>query len=304
MATTNSIADDKRASDNKKAKDNAVAKALQDKKDVSYGKWVEITFDGSMKRVYEKYVEGDTDIPFSNMIIGGRDTNYSDIGSVYLENNDDIIGSRKSGFLKVVLKDGWMAKIDVRTENEDYFYDNINGATERDMLDFGDSPAGTWDEQISFTLCKGGDYLSIDIDNESGDVGQFTLVVDGTKYTVDSPYTMDNEAKVWLQKVYYWVSDWGTVKYAGSNNVPEDDEGDDTPIDPDDSDIIPDDDKDGDGEQDDDDNDDGDGEDDDEDDDDDTTDDENYSIFLVLGGISLILVGAFVFLRRGGSSAE
>jgi len=280
MSTTNSLAKDRRDEENAAAKANAQELSVSDKIDVSYGKWVEVVYEGSMQKVYEKFQQGDTNIPFSNMIVGGTDTNYTDYGSVQLENNDDIAFARTSGFFKCVLRDGWMTTIDVRTENEDYFYDNIKGPTERSMLDFGDSPKGSWDEQISFTFMKGGDYLSIDIDNESTDVGQFSVVVDGTKYHVDTPYNMDNEAKVWLEKVWYFVESWGTITYEG-----EDREGGDK-VD-DDDDIIKDDEDgeggDGDG--------DGDGEGGDE------TPLEDVSIFLIFGAVALVIAGAFYFLR-------
>ena len=276
-ATTNSIATDKRDSDNKAAKDAAIAKSASDKKDVAYGKWIKVEYDGSMQKVYEKYQQGESSVPFSNMIVGGTDTSYTSFGSVLLDNNDDIIGSDKSGFFKVVLKDGWMAKIDVRTENENYFYDNITGPTERSLLDFGDSPAGSWDEQISFTLAAGGDYLSIDIDNESSDVGQFTVVIDGTKYTVDSPYVMNNEAKVWLEDVWYFVDNWGTISYTGEDREGADEVTGDDDILPEDVDEDEDDD--------------------DDDDDDDGIDLEPTSILLILGLVGGILVGAYFILR-------
>ena len=121
--------------------------------------------------------------------------------------------------LQKFLKKNWMAEIDVRTENEDYFYDNLIGGNERDRLDFSDSVKGSWDEQIAFTLSTEGDYLSIDIDDESSSVGQFTLVIQGVKYTVDTPYKMDNEAKVWLKNVWYFTPSYGTIVYDGEDEI-------------------------------------------------------------------------------------
>ena len=160
MSTTTDLAATRRSEDNATAKADAEALSLLDGIDVPFGQWVKVEYEGSLEKIYSKFQQGDTDIPFSNMIVGGTDTSYTGFGSVKLENNDDLYGSRKSGYFKCVLREGWMTTIDVRTENEDYFYDNLLGSTERSMLAFDDSPlktnlgTATWDEQISFTFMK------------------------------------------------------------------------------------------------------------------------------------------------------
>ena len=90
---------------------------------------------------------------------------------------------------------------------------------------------------------------------------------------------MDNEAKVWLQEVWYFVENWGTITYEG-----EDREGL-LKIGSDDDIILEDGEGDGDGDGDG--NGGGGG--------DETI--EDSSIILIFGAVTLVLVGAFYFLR-------
>ena len=129
-----------------------------------------------------------------------------------------------------------MVQLNLLTSNENYFTSETDTAL-LDRLDFDDSPSGVkWVEEIDFSLFETGDYLSLDIDNESSQVGQFSLVIDGVRYSVDKPAKMDDEAKVWLRKVFYFDPNAGTVKFSPSGEddvIIDDDERDGDEIIPD-----------------------------------------------------------------------
>ena len=275
MASVDDMAEAKRREDNSTSKSNAEAKSLEEQRDVPYGKWVEVSYSKSLKTIYQDYKD-DKAVPFSYMKIGGSYNEYTDYGSLKMEDSDSF---GVSSYFKCVLKDKWMVEMDVLTSNENYITQNLDSAL-IDRLDFDDSPDGfAWVEEIGFTMFEEGDYISIDIDNESSSVGQFSIVLGGVKYSIDSPDKMDDEAKVRVNKVWYYDANWGTVVYEG-----EDLTGDDEI----DNDDLPEDDED-----------DNDNDDNDDDDDDDGIDLEPTSILLILGLVGAILVGAYFVLRGG-----
>ena len=190
-----------------------------------------------------------------------------------------------------------------------------------------------WQENQSnvlFTL-YGDDYLSVDVDGDHSNIANFSLHKGTVNYDVSTDREMSDDTFIRMIKAWYWVDDLPPTtyeveeddgngdeqSYEGNFNenegitdedIKEGDKGEIAPtpkpeeeqkptIEPD---PKPEDDgqEGGDGDSD------GDGDGDGEGDGDSEADEENYSIFLVLGGITLILVGAFVFLRRGGSIAE
>ena len=219
MTSTTDTANEIRSADNEAALAEATALSESEQKDVVYGKWVEVDYDKSLKGIYTAYKDGDT-VPFSNMIIGGSNNKYTSFGSLLMDNSDTY---GTSSYFKAVLKEGWMVRFNLLTENENYFDQNIDEAL-LDRLDFYDSPAGSWDEEIDFTLQQQDDFISIDIDNESTDVGQFTLRIGGVKYTVEKPDEMDNEAKVWVREVWRFDTTYGTVVYDGQNQEGDDEQ--------------------------------------------------------------------------------
>tara|TARA_R110000824_G_scaffold99927_1_gene237571 strand:+ start:7717 stop:8409 length:693 start_codon:yes stop_codon:yes gene_type:complete len=145
------------------------------------------------------------------MIIGGSNNDYTAFGSLLLDNSDTY---GTSGYFKATLKSGWMVQFNLLTENENYFTQSVDTAL-LDRLDFDDSPSGWWTEELDFSLYQEGDYISIDIDNESSQVGQFSIVIGGVRYTIDSPSNMNNEAKVWLREVWFFNEAAGIVKSSG-----------------------------------------------------------------------------------------
>ena len=212
MTSTNELASERRESDNRDAQAEAERISIEESRDVKFGQWVEVDYSKSLKTVYQRYKDGDTN-PFSNMIIGGSFNEYTSAGSLLMEDSDTY---GTSSYFKAVLKEGWMVQFNLLTSNENYFTSETDSAL-LDRLDFDDSPSGVkWVEEIDFSLFEAGDYLSLDIDNESSQVGQFSLVIGGVRYSVDKPAQMDDEAKVWLRKVFYFDPNAGTVKYSPS----------------------------------------------------------------------------------------
>lgn len=217
MSSTNELASERRESDNTAAQLNAEALAVDEGRDVKFGQWVEVDYSKSLKTVYQRFKDGETN-PFSDMIIGGSNNEYTDFGSLLMDDSDSY---GTSSYFKAVLSEGWMVQFNLLTQNENYFSTETDSAL-LDRLDFDDSPSGSWDEEIDFTLFEAGDFLSIDIDNESTRVGQFTLTIGGVRYTVDSPSKMDDEAKVWLRKVYYFDPEAGLAKFEGETTIDDD----------------------------------------------------------------------------------
>ncbi|MCH9839119.1 hypothetical protein K0U83_25890, partial [bacterium] len=206
MVSTNTLASERRASDNRDAQAEAERISIEESRNVKFGQWVEVDYDKSLKTVYQRYKDGETN-PFSNMIIGGSFNEYTSFGSLLMEDSDTY---GTSSYFKAVLKEGWMVQFNLLTSNENYFTSETDTAL-LDRLDFDDSPSGVkWVEEIDFSLFETGDYLSLDIDNESSQVGQFSLVIGGVRYSVDKPSNMDDEAKVWLRKVFYFDPNAGT----------------------------------------------------------------------------------------------
>ena len=276
MVSTNDLASQRRASDDRRSQTEAEALSIEESRNVKFGKWVEVDYDKSLKTVYQRFKDGDSN-PFSNMIIGGSFNEYTTAGSLLMEDSDTY---GTSSYFKAVLGAGWMVQFNLLTSNENYFTSETDTAL-LDRLDFDDSPSGAkWVEEIDFSLFEEGDYLSLDIDNESSQVGQFSLVIGGVKYSVDSPSKMDDEAKVWLRKVYYFDPDAGLAKFEGETTIEDDEiEGDDTIIEPEPS-----------------------PEDDDDDDDDEDDDDKppievsGFAMLALLASVGGVL---FLALRRG-----
>lgn len=214
----------RRTSEDESALSAAQAKSLEKQIDVSYGKWIEVEYDG-MRDAIIKYDGDDFNNPFSTIIKGG-DLSYTKTAkSLYLE-DDDLPdwspGSVTAGYLKLVLKEGWMVELEVWTENFDYFGDNIDSSShdrfQHTGTDSNFTPTGEgYVSQIDFWLIAGGDQLSIDIDNESSKVAQFYLKIDGVVYSISNPENFDDEVKVWLKQVWYWNADYGTITFEGED---------------------------------------------------------------------------------------
>ena len=210
----------RRTSDDESALSAAEAESLEKKIDVSYGKWIEVEYDG-MRDAIRKYSDDDFDNPFSTIIKGGA-LSYTNTANSLKLDDIDTYGRGDSGYLKLVLKEGWMVELDVWTENFDYFNDNIDETVhdrfEHTGTNSNFTPTGTgWKSEVDFWLIAGGDQLSIDIDNESTKVAQFYLKIDGVVYSISNPEKFEDEVKVWLKQAWYWNADYGTITFVGED---------------------------------------------------------------------------------------
>ena len=257
----------------------------------------------------DNYTQAQQDaVPFKSARVGNKDWYDSSTYGLELKDSD---WSGDSGFFHAKVNDGWEVAFVMLTENNDYFEDNVESprsntnwtgsSTWFEKLDnlSKDQPiwvqdnAETSDSRACFILVgDNDDYVSVDIDDEVKGISNFQVRIDGVKF-VSNAGKIDNETFIGIKWCRRWNPNMPMV-----DDIPEEKQEDDG------EEITEDDIEEESGqkepEEDDGDNDDGD---DDGDDEDDTDDDENYSIFLVLGGITLILVASFLFLR-GGSSGE
>lgn len=257
----------------------------------------------------DNYTQAQQDaVPFKSARVGNKDWYDSATYGLELEDND---WGKDSGFFHAKVNDGWEIAFVMLTENNDYFEDNVNAPksttnwSDKDSTWFEkldnltkDTPiwvqdnAETTDSRACFILVgNDDDYLSVDIDDDVKGISNFQVRIDDTKY-VSNAGKIDNETKIGIKWCRRWNPNMPMV-----DDIPEDKQEDDGEA------ITEDDVEEESGQSEGDDEDDGDNDDDDGDGGDTEDDDENYSIFLVLGSITLILVGAFVFLR-GGRSAE
>lgn len=291
---------------------NATALSVSEKRNVVYGRWVQMSISDSMRGIKQNYSD-DEPQPFKALELKGE-YEWDNSGDLELLNYEGVqlrFNRKDSAGFHAMLKAGWQVKMKIFTENFRYFEDNIKMEYEdRFSSDSFQQTGGGYDEYIRVWMMREGDYLSIDIDGDIKGIANFRLKLDGDFYNVSNPDNFDNEVEIDVDEVWWWNPNYATITYVEETEDVVVEEGEDF-VDDDkvDEDQTNDDDEvEGGNESEDGDTDADDGDDQDQssdDDDDDTTsdDDENYSIFLVLGGITLIFVGAFVFLR-GGRSAE
>ncbi len=255
----------------------------------------------------DNYTQAQKDaVPFKKAQVGNKEWYDSSTYGLELDDKDF---SGDSGFFTAKVNDGWEVAFVMLTENNDYFEDNVNSprsatkwnddSTWYEKLDNLSKDTPIWvqdnsefsDSRACFILVgDNDDYVSVDIDDEVSGISNFQVRIDSTKY-VSNAGKIDNETKLGIKWCRRWNPNMPMVE-----DIPQDKQEDDGEAITEDD--IEDESGQGEGDNDDNDNDDNDG-----DGGDDEKDDENYSIFLVLGGITLILVGSFVFLR-GGRSAE
>ncbi|MBT7377744.1 MAG: hypothetical protein HN820_06275 [Candidatus Marinimicrobia bacterium] len=200
--------------------DSAVALAASSQADATYGKWVKVDYPKTLETVINKYDDGEPQ-PFKNIIQGGSDNSFTSHGSLRLDNSDTW---GTSGSFHAKLAKNWMVKINLWSDNFNYFEDNLKD-NKIDLFD-DDSFSGNGDgytDWINFWLIEENDYFSLDIDNERSDTAQLKVVIEGVTYTSSNPPNSDNEAKVWLKEVWHWNPTFGTIAY-----TPEQDDDNDT----------------------------------------------------------------------------
>lgn len=119
----------------------------------------------------------------------------SDRKVLYLDDVDFI--TKKSGAVTLTVAQGYRVTLEVLTENNKYFTDNTktplpaknNGLIETINL---------FDEKITLVMF-GGDYLSIDVDEEHSGIFRYRLQLNGEFYNVSNPEKVNNE--VWIEMI-------------------------------------------------------------------------------------------------------
>ena len=182
---------------------------------------------GSFKEAIKASKDGVSGSPFENVktydVAYQNTSNYGADQRAFLNDND---GFGASSYISFTLKDGWQGLFYVKTENNDWFEDNVlndyvsddwnnkdpftqelQEAT--DLLNEAGYPsiwvqdnAEASDSRAVFALDgDNSDYVSFDIDGESSDVGQARIRIDGDQYVQNK--SIDNEVfitMIWLRK--------------------------------------------------------------------------------------------------------
>ena len=237
-------------------------------------------------------VEGDRVGDNANVFLDWNGT-----GMVQLNDND---GFGKSAALYFKVGDNWRMKVGIATDNNGYFTDNLKPSfvktdyvSVEEVTQLSSSPIAvsmgfpdTWfdtilsSESVMAVAMTGGDYLSIDIDEEYDDIYRFRLKINGSFRNKDSPEQLDANTYIGLIKLEHYEE-------LGSGDDTEIDN-DNSVLDPFDSDVI---DFDGDLDVD--------PVDDPIVEEEEVEEDANYSVLIVLGSVMLIIFGSYYVLTRG-----
>ena len=150
---------------------------------------------------------------------------------LYLVDSDamwPLRGGTESGQVHFKMSDNWQGKFYIRTENADYFEDNVQGSFVRDNWDNsgewsdnmgdidqlleGDSWPSVWvqdnaewwsDSRTVFVLNGDtDDYVSVDIDAEDSSIAQFRVRMDGENFF--SNQTINDEVVIVPMWLRYW----------------------------------------------------------------------------------------------------
>jgi len=113
---------------------------------------------------------------------------------------DDIDGSSKpSGAFHGRVSQGYKVKLIVETDNHKYFQDNVKNSTpSKNDVELKKTGFG-FDSEMTVIL-YGGDYISLDIDEEHSGIYRFRLNLNGVNYNVNNPEKINDET--WLRLVY------------------------------------------------------------------------------------------------------
>jgi hypothetical protein len=186
-----------------------------------------VYYSGDLKKAYEFSRDNpdSVDAPFSNVSLK---TPYSwtsgkqaDDITYDLEITDKDFGN-KGGAVTIKMNDGWQAAFLLRTENFDYFEDNISGSAIIGDWDIDNEGRGidklpllTIESPIwvqgdaefksghSAFILNGDydDYLSADIDSQYSTIGQFRVKINGNQYYDNTEMDDDLFIKmIWLRR--------------------------------------------------------------------------------------------------------
>jgi len=182
-------------------------------------------WNGSFKEAISQSADGLPGTPFKNVVIGGKkdyqDTsNFGDNARLELES----VFSGTSGYVHLRMNPGWQGLFYVKSENNDFFEDNAIDEYVSDNWNNDDSfteelgeaqnlLAGEWptiwvqdnaeasDSRTVFGLDQG-DYMSFDVDGESGQVAQARIRISGVDY-IDNTES-SNELFITCVWLRYW----------------------------------------------------------------------------------------------------
>ena len=188
-------------------------------------------YNGSFKQAIASSAAGNVGSPFTNVVIGGlkdyqNTSNYGTDSRVKLIDND---GNTTSGYISLKMASGWSGLFYVKTSNADFFDDNTIDETKRggwnDDASFSNNLDaakrnldGEWpsiwvyeqgigninDSKTVFGL-DSGDYMSFDIDSESGNAAQARIRIDGVDYLNNEEADDD----IWITCV--WLRKWNAA---------------------------------------------------------------------------------------------
>lgn len=226
-ASTEDIAQQLRAQGDLSSLNRATALAASTGVAVPFAQWVKVDYPNSLESVITDWNNDEAAIPFSTILFGGG-YDFTDFGSINLIDYD--LTPRTSGIFKAVLARDWQVVMTLRTDNENYLTQQIktslmpklqfDDTREKKLIDSGSKP---FKEMIRFAMFQEGDYISLDTDAESDQVGQFALQLGGVKYSI-TPTTenIDDGSTVVLHAVYYYQEGHSVVNPDGTVNTGED----------------------------------------------------------------------------------
>ena len=105
----------------------------------------------------------------------------------------------KSGAVNIEMAEGWSADFFLYSEKPDFFSNNTRRAIEENAVIKTEI---IYDESLSITL-SGGDYFSIDIDEEHAGIFRFRLVKNGVEINIEDPENPNNEIFVSMTNATY-----------------------------------------------------------------------------------------------------
>ncbi len=153
---------------------------------------------------FREFIEGSVDEeqnPFLQRKLYGK-TIWRNSKKVELYDYD--WSSKKSGGIKLEPKGNYRVKIEVRTNNANYFANGVyvDGNKNKDSLKtwVNENTDGSAGDETFTVWMTGGDWLSVDIDQEHSGVREFRLGLNGTKLTDDGE-DPDDEVFVKLKAV-------------------------------------------------------------------------------------------------------
>ena len=109
----------------------------------------------------------------------------------------------KSGATKVTMAPGWTATWFLYSENADFFSDNTKNAIAAEAQIKTEL---IYDESLEITL-SGGDYFSLDVDEEHAGIFRFRLKKDGVFVNIEDPENPNNEVFIAMKNATYTSPD-------------------------------------------------------------------------------------------------